>query len=133
MMQDAEAHAEEDRKAVELVQARNMADNMIHTVEKTITDLGDQVTDEEKAACESAIKDLEAVKDDNDVEVIQEKTNALMEASHQLTERLYAQQAGEAGAEGGPDFSGGADAGFGGAQSGDDVVDAEFEEVKDDK
>lgn len=133
MMQDAEAHAEEDRKAVELVQARNMADNMIHTVEKTITDLGDQVTDEEKAACESAIKDLEAVKDDNDVEVIQEKTNALMEASHQLTERLYAQQAGEAGAEGGPDFSGGADAGFGNTQSGDDVVDAEFEEVKDDK
>lgn len=133
MVQDAEAHADEDRKAVELVQAVNMADNMIHTVEKTMTDLGDQVTDEEKTACESAIKDLEAVKDSGDLEVIQEKTNALMEASQSMSERLYAQQAGEAGAEGGPDFSAGADAGFGGAApGGDDVVDAEFEEVKDD-
>ena len=125
MIKDAEMNAEEDKKFQELVAARNSAEQMIHMSEKSLKDLGEQVDANERAAIESAISELqEAVKGDN-LETIQKKTEALTEAAGKVAEKAYAaqQQAGEAGAAQGqnPD------------NKQDDVVDAEFEEVKDDK
>jgi molecular chaperone DnaK len=128
MIKDAEAHADEDRKLTELVAARNRADSMIHATEKSLKELGDQVGSEEKTAIEKAVEDLKhAVKGDSK-EDIEAKTNELTELSGKLAERVYAQKsAGEATAEaGGAQHSGGHAADEG-------VVDAEFEEVKDDK
>lgn len=125
MIKDAEMNAEEDKKFQELVAARNSAEQMIHMSEKSLKDLGEQVDANERAAIESAISELqEAIKGDN-LETIQKKTEALTEAAGKVAEKAYAaqQQAGEAGAAQGqnPD------------NKQDDVVDAEFEEVKDDK
>ncbi|WP_077927201.1 molecular chaperone DnaK [Wohlfahrtiimonas populi] len=125
MIKDAEMNAEEDKKFQELVAARNSAEQMIHMSEKSLKDLGEQVDANERAAIESAISELqEAVKGDN-LETIQKKTEALTEAAGKVAEKAYAaqQQAGEADAAQGqnPD------------NKQDDVVDAEFEEVKDDK
>ena len=126
MVQDAETHAEEDRKARELVDARNQGEAMIHTVRKTLSEAGDKVEDGEKASIESAISDLEEALKTEDVAEIQAKTNALMESSHKMAEQMYQEQAGEAPA--------GSDAASAGeAPAGEDVVDAEFEEVKDKK
>ncbi len=125
MVKDAEAHAEEDKKFNELITARNQADQMIHAVEKSLKDLGDQVQADEKQSIEEAIAGArEAVKSD-DKDVITAKTEALAQASAKLMERVYAQK-GAAGAEGG------AAAGGDGKAEGD-VVDAEFTEVKDNK
>jgi molecular chaperone DnaK len=122
MVQDAEAHAEEDRKFQELVGARNAADALIHSTEKSLTDLADQVEADEKAAIESAMEALrEAVKGE-DKDDIEAKTTALSEAAAKLAEKAYAQNA-EAG-EGAADSA---------EAAADDVVDAEFEEVDDDK
>ena len=126
MVQDAETHAEEDRKARELVDARNQGEAMIHTVRKTLSEAGDKVEDAEKASIESAITDLEEALKTEDVAEIQAKTNALMESSHKMAEQMYQEQAGEAPAGAGP--ASGDD-----TPAGDDVVDAEFEEVKDKK
>ena len=126
MVQDAETHAEEDRRARELVDARNQGEAMIHTVRKTLSEAGDKVEDGEKASIESAISDLEEALKTEDVAEIQAKTNALMETSHKMAEQMYQEQAGEA-----PAGSGAAPSGE--APTGDDVVDAEFEEVKDKK
>ncbi|WP_067222850.1 molecular chaperone DnaK [Marinomonas gallaica] len=123
MVQDAEANAEEDRKFEELVQARNTADGMIHATRKTLTDAGDKATAEEKEAIEKAITDLEAALESNDKDQIEEKTNALTQASGSLAQKLY-EQADAAEAEGAEQASGAKQ---------DDAVDAEFEEVKDDK
>ncbi|MDH5734796.1 MAG: molecular chaperone DnaK [Gammaproteobacteria bacterium] len=124
MVKDAEAHADEDRKMKELVEARNTADNMIHATEKSIKDLGDQVEAGEKAAIEKAIEELkEAVKGD-DKAVIEAKTQALTEAAGKIAEKAYAQAQQNAGAEGADQPQASAD---------DEVVDAEFEEVKEDK
>ena len=128
MVQDAEAHAEEDRQTRERVDARNHAEAMVHTVRKTLTEAGDKVEESDKENIESAIKSLEEVLEGDDVEQIKEKTTALMEASHKLAEQMYQEQgaqdptAGPAGPDGGEGSSG---------PGGDDVVDAEFEEVKD--
>jgi molecular chaperone DnaK len=123
MIKDAEAHADEDRKFHELVGARNSADALIHSSEKSLKDLGDKVSGEERHKVETAINDLkEAVKGDNK-DVIETKTQALAEAAGKIAEKAYAQQSAEAGAE-----AGGAQ-----AASDDDVVDAEFEEVDDKK
>ncbi|MDD3447419.1 MAG: molecular chaperone DnaK [Gammaproteobacteria bacterium] len=127
MVKDAEAHAADDRKMRELVDARNQADAMIHATRKSLDELKDKVEEGEKKSIEEAIEALqEAVKGD-DRENIEAKTKALAEASGKLAERVYAQQstqqeAGAAGAQEG-----------GAAAGGEDVVDAEFEEVKDDK
>ena len=129
MIKDAEAHADEDRKLTELVAARNHAEGMIHATEKSLEELGDQVEADEKSQIETAVNEVkEAIKGD-DKEVIEAKTTALTELSGKLAERVYAQHAGtdaegtaasaeqpEASAEATPE----------------DVVDAEFEEVKDD-
>ena len=123
MVQDAEANAEEDRKFEELVQVRNTADGMIHATRKTLTDAGDKATEEEKTAIETAITELEEALTSNDKEKIEEKTNALTQASGSLAQKMYAEA--EAGAEQPAE----------GEQTSaqDDAVDAEFEEVKDDK
>ncbi len=125
MVQDAEAHAEEDRKFQELVGARNQADGMIHATEKSLGDLGDKIDAAEKSKIEGAIKALKDVLDSDNKEEIESKTQALAEASSKLAEQMYA----DAGAaEGGQESQ--TDSGSSGS---DDVVDAEFEEVKENK
>ncbi|MFP6788986.1 MAG: molecular chaperone DnaK [Thalassolituus sp.] len=122
MVADAEANAEADKKFESLVQARNTADGLIHATRKTLEEAGDKATAEEKSAIEAAITDLEAVFKGDDIAEIEAKTNALTEASASLAQKLYAEQAQAAeSAKQGDDQS---------AQD-DDVVDAEFEEVKD--
>ncbi len=131
MVKDAEAHAEEDRKARELVDARNQADNLIHAAEKSLKELGDKVTGEERAKVEAAVRDLKDVLKNDSKEAIETKARALAEASGSLAERLYkAQQEGAAaaGAAGAQQPHAG-----GSGQDKGDVVDAEFEEVKKDK
>jgi len=133
MIKDAETHAEDDRRFHELVATRNQADTMIHATRKSMEQLGDKLETNEKEAIESAIKDLEQAIKSEDKDAIDSKTKALGEASAKMAERLYAQQgeaSGAAGSNTGPERSGDEKTG-----SGDqgDVVDAEFEEVKDDK
>jgi len=134
MVKDAEAHAADDKKFHELVAARNQADNMIHATKKSLTDLGSEVTEDEKTKIEAAIKDLEEIIKSEDKDAIEAKTQALVEASGKVAERAYAKQSQQAqGAD-----AAGANAGAGAEKentsaSGDDVVDAEFEEVKDEK
>ncbi len=129
MVQDAEKHADEDKKFEELVQARNQADHLVHSTRKTLEEAGDKATDEEKEKIEQAIKDLEEAAQGSDKDDIDAKTQALTEASSGLAQRLYA----EASQEGGEAGDAGAQEGGGQQQSGDDVVDADFEEVDDDK
>ena len=124
MVKDAEAHAEEDRKFNELIEARNKGDSMVHAVEKSLKDFGDKVEADEKSAIETAIGELREALKGNDKDAIEAKTNALAEASAKLAEKAYA-DAGAAGAEAG------AEAGPQKAD-GEEVVDAEFTEVKDD-
>ena len=132
MVKDAEAHADEDKKFHDLVQVRNQADSMIHATRKSIQEMGeDKLEAGEKEAIDKAIEELEEAMKGSDKDAIEAKTKALAEASGKMAERMYAQQPGtaqDAGATG--------DAGASGAESGkadDDVVDAEFEEVKDGK
>jgi len=121
MINDAEIHAEEDKKLHELVTARNNADGMIHATEKSIEEMGDKVEEQEKADIDAAIADLqEAIKGD-DKAAIEEKTEALTALSGKLAEKMYADAGAESAA---PEAESDAQA--------DDVVDAEFEEVKED-
>jgi molecular chaperone DnaK len=135
MVRDAEAHAEEDKRFRELVETRNKADALIHTVGKTLTDLGEKVDGAERAKVESAVSDLRAALKTDDKAVIEKKTEALAQASAAVAQRAYqdTQGASAAGAGGASDAGGAA--GEGGAGKGpagrEDVVDAEFEEVKD--
>ena len=130
MIKDAEAHAEEDRLAKEMVETRNMADNMIHASRKSIEELGDKVQENEKKEIEDAIRDLEAsLKSDNKAD-IEEKTRKLTEVSGKLAERAY--QAASADEQAKSDAGGSAQSGNDKAAD-DNVVDAEFQEVNDDK
>ena len=119
MVSDAEAHEEEDRKFRELVDARNQADGLIHASEKSLSELGEKASGEDRHAVEAAIGDLKAVLESGDQAAIEAKTSALAEASATIAQKLYAEQAAEEG-----DAAPGDD----GAKA-DDVVDAEFEEV----
>jgi molecular chaperone DnaK len=121
MVGDAESHAEEDRKFRELVDARNQADGLIHAAEKTLSELGEKATGEERLGVENAISDLKTALESDDQDTIQAKTAALAEASGGLAQRLYAEQAEQESGDGAADTGS------------DDVVDAEFEEVDDDK
>ncbi len=125
MVEDAEEHAAEDAKLRSLIDKRNQAEQMIHSTEKSLTDLADQVEDGEKADIEAKIKDLRDVLSGEDEEAIDAKLTALAESAGKLAERAYAAQ------QGGED----APAADGAEQSAaaDDAVDAEFEEVKEDK
>ncbi len=123
MVRDAEANAEEDRKFEELVTARNQGDQLVHATRKMLTEAGDKASADDKASIEKALGELEAaVKGDDKVE-IEAKIAAVSQASTPLAQKMYAEQpqGGEAQAEAGK------------SQAGDDVVDAEFEEVKDNK
>jgi len=135
MVKDAEAHAEDDRRFHQLVAARNHADNMIHATRKSMAQIGDKMESGEKDAIETAIHDLEEAMKGEDKDHIESLTRKLSESSAKMAERLYAQTGAQPGAQGGPQGGAepgpGAHGGGGGAQ--DDVVDAEFEEVKDDK
>ena len=124
MVADAEAHAEEDAKAKALVDARNQAETMINGVTKTMEEAGDSLDASDKTSIESAIAELEEAAKGDDAEEISAKVETLMQASHKLAEQMYGQAEG---AEGAADMAGGAEA------QDDNVVDAEFEEVKDDE
>lgn len=126
MIQDAEANKDADREFQELVGVRNQADSMIHATEKSMKELGDDVSEEERTAIETAIKELKEALEGKDKAEIEAKTTALTEASSKMAERLYAKNGGAA--EGGADAGAEASA----SQADDNVVDAEFEEVKDD-
>jgi molecular chaperone DnaK len=123
MVGDAEAHAAEDAKFRELAEARNQADGLVHATEKSLRELGDKVSGEERAKIEAALADLkEAIKGDSK-STIEAKLKVLGEASAGMAQRLYASQQQGQGSPGGEQPAGG----------GENVVDAEFEEVKDDK
>ncbi|MES1927854.1 molecular chaperone DnaK [Salinisphaera dokdonensis CL-ES53] len=128
MVQDAEAHAEEDAKFNELITARNQADGLIHGIEKAMRDLGDKVTDEEKQPIDEAIKELREALEGDDKDAIDEKTQKLSEASTPVMEKAYSDGQGAEGEQ----PQGGADQAQGQDGSNDDVVDADFEEVNED-
>ncbi len=129
MVKDAEANAAEDHKAFELATARNAADAMIHSVKKSLADYGDKVSADEKAAIEAALKECEDAVREGDKDTIEAKTNALATASHKLAEQMYQAEQAKGGAQAAG--AGAAGAGAGSAAADDNVVDAEFEEVKD--
>ena len=125
MVKDAEANAEDDKKRVAMVQARNAGEAMVHSVKKSLEEHGDKISADEKAKIEEAIKEAEAALNTEDQSAIESKTENLMKASQKLGEKVYADaQAAAAGAA-----AGGAPSG-GGAAKADDVVDADFKEVK---
>ncbi len=129
MVKDAEANAEADKKKKELVEAKNQAEGLIHTTEKTLKENADKISAADKTAIEDAIKALKTGVEAEDLSVIKEKTEALMQASLKLGEAMYKQQAEAAGAQQGAQA--GADTGASNQQNGDEkVVDADFEEVK---
>ncbi len=127
MVKDAEAHAEEDRKAREMVETRNMAEQMIHASRKSVKELGEKVEEQEKKDIEEAITELEEVIKGDDKAAIEEKTKKLTEVAGKLAERAYA-QANEENNAAGPEASADVE-----AASDENVVDAEFEEVDDEK
>jgi molecular chaperone DnaK len=118
MVKDAEAHKDEDIRFREMVEARNQADGLVHATEKSLAELGEKVHSEERSRIEAAIGDLKTALKGEDKDAIEAKSKALAEASAELAQRVYQEQSAkeQAGAQG----------------SGDDVVDAEFEEVKED-
>jgi molecular chaperone DnaK len=126
MVQDAEAHADEDKKQRELVESRNQADTLIHSTRKSLEDYGDQVSDDDKQAIESAISELEQAMEGDDKEAIDQGMEKLSQAAHKLAEQAYqaagAEQTGQAGEEA-----------TSGSSADEDVIDAEFTESDDDK
>jgi molecular chaperone DnaK len=131
LVKEAELHAEEDHRKRELVETRNQADTLIYTTQRTLADLGDKVDAATKSEIESRIADLKTAMDGTDMEAIKHRSEDLMKASHKLAEQMYAKT-------GGPGAEAGAGAGAGaGAAAGEkakkpeeEVVEAEFEEVK---
>jgi molecular chaperone DnaK len=134
MVKDAEAHAEEDRKQLETVQARNGLDAMVHSVKKSLGEYGDKVSADDKGKIEAALKDAEELLKNQqaDKDALEAKSEALMKASQKLGEAMYAQSQAEGQKDAGAGSQDGAGAGAGQAQD-EKVVDAEFTEVKDKK
>ena len=138
MVKDAEAHADEDKKALELVGARNQAEALVHSIRKSLGEYGDKLDAGEKEKIEAAIKDVEGVMKGEDKDEIEAKVKALATASQKLGEKIYADaQAKNAGAEAGAEPQAGPAPG-GGEPSAEkevegNVVDAEYTEVKDKK
>ncbi|KUJ95540.1 MAG: Chaperone protein DnaK [Desulfonauticus sp. 38_4375] len=127
LIKEAEAHAEEDKKKQALIEARNQADTLIYTTEKSLRDLGDKVEPVLKSEIENKIEELKKVMNQDDAEAIKKASEELAQASHKLAEKLYAQKT--AGANPGADASAGADA-SNKPKDDDDVVDADYTEVK---
>ena len=130
MVQDAEAHAEEDKKAMELVTARNQCDALVHSVKKSLAEYGDKLSADEKSKIEAALKEAEAALKSDDKAQIDAKSQALSTAAHKLAEQMHAQEQAKQQAAGGDAK---ADADAGAKKEEGNVVDAEFEEVKDKK
>ena len=131
MVKDAEAHAEDDKQALELVTARNQADAMVHSVKKSLAEHGDKIGADEKSKIEAALKETEAALKKDNKDEIEAKTQALTAAAHKLAEQMYAQEQAKQQA---PGADAGAAAGAGGQKNDDgNVVDAEYEEVKEKK
>jgi molecular chaperone DnaK len=122
MVKDAEAHAAEDKKRRELVDARNQGEALIHSAEKSLKEFGDKVAESDKSAIEAAIAGLKTALEGEDVEAINARANELAQASMKLGEAMY--KAEQAGASAGAQGAHGAN---------EDVIDADFKEVKDDK
>jgi molecular chaperone DnaK len=129
MVKDAEQHAAEDRQRKELIEARNQAESLVHSTQKSLSEVGDKVPQADKSTIEAAIAELKSAAEGEDVEAIKTKTNDLAQVAMKLGEALYREQAQQ------PDGGGGdgqaQDEGGGDQQGGEDVVDAEFEEVRD--
>ncbi len=130
MVKDAEANAAEDRKFHELVNVRNQADNMIHSVTKSMKEAGDKVSADDRKKIEQAVEALKEAVKGNDKDLIEAKTKDLTDASAKMSEHLYANQPGQQPGQGGPEAQ---QSHENASPKGDAVVDAEFEEVKDDK
>ncbi len=135
MVQDAESNAEEDKKRRELIEAKNHAESLIHQTENSMKELGDKLSAEDKEPVEKEISDLRSELEGEDLEAIKSKTDSLMQASMKIGEMIYRQQQEDSAAPGGPEDMPGADysAGTDSASSDDDVVDADFSEVDDEK
>jgi molecular chaperone DnaK len=133
MVKDAEAHAEEDKKRRELVEAKNQAESLVHTTERTLKEAGDKLPAGERETVEAAIRDLKSALESSDGERIKAKTQALAQVSMKIGEAMYKAQAGQAGQAGPQPGEAGASAGQGGAAGGEKVVDADFEEVDEKK
>jgi molecular chaperone DnaK len=127
MVKDAEMNAEEDRKLREVVEARNQLDGMVHQVRKSLAEHGDKIEADEKSRIEDALKAAEEALKGSDKDDMNAKGEALMQAAHKLAEKMYA------GAQQAPGGDAGAQASGGASKDDGDVVDAEFEEVKDRK
>ena len=131
MVKDAETHAATDKKRRELVEAKNQAEALVHSTEKTLSELGDKVSESDRKAIEAAMAELKTASAGDDASHISAKADELTKAAMKLGEALYRQAGG--GAEAGQAPGGGTSHSGGGAASSDGVVDAEFEEVKDDE
>jgi molecular chaperone DnaK len=133
MVKDAEAHAEEDRKTLELVNARNQLEAVVHSVKKSLKDYGDKLDAGEKEKIEAAVKDAEGVLKSEDKSEIEAKQQALAQAAQKLGEKMYAQEQAREQAQQAQQAQPGAGANAGGKADEGNVVDAEFTEVKDKK
>ncbi len=131
MIKDAESHVEEDKKFKEMIELRNQADSLIHNSEKTMTDLGDGIAEDEKKEIEAAVNALKDALKSEEKAQIEEKMKVLSDMSGKLAEKLYAKNNAESAATGEQDSSTAQDSTESKNQEG--VVDAEFEEVKEDK
>jgi molecular chaperone DnaK len=131
MVKDAESHADEDKKQLEIVAARNQGDQLLHSVRKSLAEYGDKIDAAEKTAIEEAAKALETVLKTGDKAAIEAKTQALATASQKLGEKIYADAQAKAGP--GPETSAGGKAQQSGGKDDGNVVDAEYTEVKDKK
>jgi len=126
LVKDAELHAEEDKKKRELIDARNMADSLIYSTEKSVKEVGDKLDDATKSSIEQAVENLKKSLEGENAEEIKRLTEELTQASHKLAETIYAnanQEQGQGQPAPGPEAEGD-------APKDDDVVDADFEEVK---
>jgi molecular chaperone DnaK len=132
MVKDAEANATEDKKRVALIEAKNQAEGLIHATNKSLADLGEKVAPQDKEAAETAIADVRLAIEEGDVDQIKEKTTALAQASMKIGEALYKQSGGGASKDGARDSDDDQDDGPVERDELDDIMDAEFEEVKDD-
>ncbi len=133
MVREAEAHAEEDKRERERAEARNEADTLIYSTEKSLKDYGDKVSAEERSAIEAAIAELKKAVEANEAELMKEKIEALKQASYKLAEQIYKQSAaGAQGAEAGPEASAGDAGQASGGQSASGAEDADYRVVDDD-
>jgi molecular chaperone DnaK len=130
MVKDAESHAEEDKKKREQVEAKNQAEALVHTTERTLKEAGDKVPQGERETVEAAIREVKSAIESNDVELIRSKTQTLAQASMRIGEAMYKAQAPGGGPQG---PTPGGQPGGGGGAAGEKVVDADFEEVDEQK